>query len=190
MTNQNIINDRDEHKKPQTIRFSKSDYSEDIWNVLEWKINIVNGELELDDFTTLTTESKDAIKNFQWTDIHLDWLKNLNQEDAKLLAWVECKYLWLNGLEYIDKNTADELWKSKCEYLLLWWLPSLNKDVSKALSNYKWDILFLDWVETLDKDTAEEILNFKCRCIYLIWLKNISPEIKENLKNFKWTIRL
>ena len=74
------------------------------------------------------------IKNFQWTDIHLDWLKNLNQEDAKLLAWVECKYLWLNGLEHIDKNTAEELWKSKCEYLLLWWLPSLNKDVSKALT--------------------------------------------------------
>lgn len=190
MINPNVLNDNDEQKKPQIIRFNKSDYSEDIGNVLEGNIDTENDELEFDDLTTLTTESRIAIKNFHWTDIHLDWLNKLNHEDAELLAWIQCKYLWLNGVENIDWPTAAALAKSKCDNLLLWGLTSLNKDVSKALSNFEGDILFLDWVESLDENAVEEILKSKCRCIYLVWLKNISHEMKAKLMSFKWTMRL
>jgi hypothetical protein len=64
MINPNVLNDNDEQKKPQIIRFNKSDYSEDIGNVLEGNIDTENDELEFDDLTTLTTESRIAIKNF------------------------------------------------------------------------------------------------------------------------------
>jgi|GEM_PF-3836870 hypothetical protein len=64
MINPNVLNDNNEQKKPQIIRFNKSDYSEDIGNVLEGNIDTENDELEFDDLTTLTTESRIAIKNF------------------------------------------------------------------------------------------------------------------------------
>jgi hypothetical protein len=64
MINPNVLNDNDEQKKPQIIRFNKSDYSEEIGNVFEGNIDTENDELEFDDLTTLTTESRIAIKNF------------------------------------------------------------------------------------------------------------------------------
>jgi hypothetical protein len=64
MINPNVLNDNNEQKKPQIIRFNKSDYSEDIGNVLEGNMDTENDELEFDDLTTLTTESRIAIKNF------------------------------------------------------------------------------------------------------------------------------
>ena len=57
MANQNILNDKNEQNKHQIIRFEKSDYYEDIGNILEWNKKNKN-ELELDNYSTITTEIK------------------------------------------------------------------------------------------------------------------------------------
>ena len=89
-------------------------------------------------------------------------IKSLTAEQAAdLVGKFEGESLWLNYLNKIDKDVAQELAKFKGTLFL--GLTSIDKDVAMNLGKFKGKSLWLIKLTSIDKDVAQELANFRSK---------------------------
>ena len=136
--------------------------------------------IDLDEYDTIEPKAA-AILAAEDSGVNLNGLKYLDLDSAKALAKNKFEnYLSLNGLEEIDVDVAKEISKHKGD-LYLNGLKIISPEVAFELAKCNFNIYF-DGVEELDDISA--FLSFKKR-ISFQGVKKISEKAAEQLKKFK-----
>jgi hypothetical protein len=160
-------------------------------------LSLVEAEIHLDlaSLTSLSPETAQVLAQCT-KNLTLDGLKAVKKEVADALCSDQSPIfkgeLRMDGIESLDRETAEALSKWDGEALLLYGLTSLDTDTAKALSVFdgnQWGATLGLGIRTLSVETAQILASSQSiGPLYLSGIRELNIDQADALSNFKGVI--